>query len=494
MPSGAPQLIRRAFLCAALTSIVIPATAQADLVFSPDATPVSFGNTTVMNSTERTVTLTNTSTSTAVNINGMLINGPGANHFSTGPSLCPPTLSPSASCNLTIRFNPSQTGTFNNPQLQLQINHNASNPTPLTRQLTGTGVPANLVPSPNPVDFETVLIDDGGEPRLIQVQNAGAANAQVTQIDINGPDASAFRPEGGCMGQTISPGQNCVFPIRFEPREDRVHNATLHIRVGGADFPVALTGIGGVSQVAMAPNPLDFGNVAVGSSATATMTARSTGNAPFESIVAILSGGDVDDLRIVKDMCGLRILIPTQQCSVTLRFTPSDAGPAEAGLAPDRHRPARHRDGARERHPGGDPSPTTQGSCGVQAEVRSRPDQARAREARQGAVQGRAHLHGDRAHSIHGEPPRRRTVIPGTGPHPEMDTAAKAPGVRAGAPWGTRHPLEDDRDGARDGPRLRPEQATQDPAPQAGEEPGPLALASGPWPFRSALVLEGTPG
>jgi hypothetical protein len=333
MPSGAPQLIRRAFLCAALTSIVIPATAQADLVFSPDAMPVSFGNTTVMNSTERTLTLTNTSTSTAVNINGMLINGPGANHFSTGPSLCPPTLSPSASCNFTIRFNPSQTGTFNNPQLQLQINHNASNPTPLTRQLTGTGVPANLAPSPNPVDFETVLIDDGGEPRLIQVQNAGAANVQVTQIDINGPDASAFRSEGGCMGQTISPGQNCVFPIRFEPREDRVHNATLHIRVGGADFPVALTGVGGVSQVALAPNPLDFGNVAVGSSATATVTARSTGNAPFESIVAILSGGDVDDLRIVKDMCGLRILIPTQQCSVTLRFTPSDAGPAEAGLA-----------------------------------------------------------------------------------------------------------------------------------------------------------------
>ena len=332
MLTGAPQLIRRAFVCAALTSVVIPATAQADLVFSPDATPVSFGNTTVMNSTERTVTLTNTSTSAAVNITGTSIVGPGANHFSTGP-LCPPTLNAQASCNLTIRFNPSQTGTFNSPQLQLQINHNASNPTPLTRQLTGTGVPANLAPSPNPVDFETVPIDDGGEPRLIQVQNAGAANAQVTQIDINGPDASAFRPEGGCMGQTISPGQNCVFPIRFEPREDRVHNATLHIRVGGADFPVALTGVGGVSQVAMTPNPLDLGNVAVGSSATATVTARSTGNAPFMSLLAVLSGGDVGDIRIVRDMCGLRILIPTQQCTVTLRFTPSAPGPAEAALA-----------------------------------------------------------------------------------------------------------------------------------------------------------------
>jgi hypothetical protein len=308
---------------------MIPATAQADLVFSPDGTPVSFGNTTVMNSTERTLTLTNTSTSTAVNINGMLINGPGANHFSTGPSLCPPMLGPSASCNFTIRFNPSQTGTFSP---QVQINHNAPNQ-PLTRQLTGTGVPANLAPSPNPVDFETVLIDDGGEPRAIQVQNAGAANAQITQIEIDGPDASAFRLEGGCMGQTITPGQSCVFPVRFEPQDDRVHNATVHIRVGGADFPVAMTGIGGVSRVALAPDPLDFGNVAVGSSATATVTARSTGNAPFESIVAILSGGDVDDLRIVKDMCGLRILLPTQQCSVTVRFTPSDTGPAEAGLA-----------------------------------------------------------------------------------------------------------------------------------------------------------------
>jgi hypothetical protein len=49
--------------------------------------------------------------------------------------------------------------------------------------------------------------------------------------------------------------------------------------------------------------------------------------------VAVLAGGDIGDIRIVRDVCGLRLLMPSQQCTVTLRFTPSAPGPAEAGLA-----------------------------------------------------------------------------------------------------------------------------------------------------------------
>jgi hypothetical protein len=332
MPTGARTLVRRAFLCAVLVSVVSPAAAQADLVFDPDATPVSFGDTTVMNSSERTVTVRNASASNSVNIfNTSIGPGPSANQFGVGPGLCPPTLAPLASCNITVRFNPSQTG---NVAATLQIAHNGGPAPVLTRQLTGTGVPANLLRSPNSLDFGIVRIHDGGESRSIQVQNVGTAATQVNRIDIDGPDASAFRLENSsCMGQTISPGQNCPVSVRFEPQEDRAHNATLHIRAGGSDFPVTLTGAGGMSELTLTPDPLDFGNVAVGSSATATVTARSMGNAPFDAIVVILSGGDLGDIRIVKDMCGLRILIPTQQCAITMRFTPSAVGPAEAGLA-----------------------------------------------------------------------------------------------------------------------------------------------------------------
>jgi hypothetical protein len=329
MLSGPCQLLRRAFLCAALVSVVIPAAAQAQgLEFSPDATPVSFGSTTLMNSSERTVTLTNNSP-TAVNLSGSLVTGSEASQFGIGPWMCPPTLPPGANCSFTVRFNPSHAGLIN---AQLVVNNNSPNQ-PLTRQLNGIGVAANLAPSPTSMDFETVLVDDGGEPRSIDVLNMGPAPTQINQIDITGPDASAFRLEGNCMPQSIPPGQHCPVSVRFEPRDPRVHNATLHIRAGGSDFPVALTGLGGVTEITMTPDPLNFGNVAVGSSVTKTITARSVGNAPFQAIVAIVSGGDVGDMRVVRDMCSLRVLIPSQQCTLTVRYTPSAVGPAEAALA-----------------------------------------------------------------------------------------------------------------------------------------------------------------
>jgi hypothetical protein len=328
--SGARQLLCRAFLCAALACVVVPASAQADLLFEPNVTsPVSFGDTTVMNSNERLLTLRNTSTTNPVGIFGAVVNGADASHFGIGPWMCPPTLGPNASCSFNVRFNPSQTGYLT---AQLQINHNGPNQ-PLNRQLTGIGVAANLSPSASTLDFGTVMVDDGGEPRSIDVTNMGSAPTQINQIDITGPDASAFRLEGNCMPQNIAPGQHCAVSVRFEPRDPRVHNATLHIRAGGSDFPVALTGLGGVSEIALTPDLLDFGNVAVGSAATKSFTARSVGNAPFQAIVAVVAGGDVGDIRVVRDMCSLRLLIPTQQCTISVRFTPSAAGPAEAALA-----------------------------------------------------------------------------------------------------------------------------------------------------------------
>jgi Abnormal spindle-like microcephaly-assoc'd, ASPM-SPD-2-Hydin len=309
--------------------MAIPAVAQASLQFSPNVpTPVAFGSTTVMNSSEQTLTLTNTSTTASENISGVSITGPEGNQFGIGPYNCPPTLGPGASCNFNVRFNPSHSG---NIAAQLQVNNNP-NP-PLTRPLTGTGVPANLTPSASTIDFGTVLIEDNGEPGSIVVQNTGSASTQISQVDVTGPDASAFRPEGTCTGPSLSPGQSCPVSVRFEPHQTGTQNATLHIRAGGSDFPVALTGFGGVAEIALSPNLLDFGNVAVGSSATKSFTAHSIGNSPFQAFVAVVSGGDVGDMRVVEDLCSLRLLAPTQQCTISVRFTPSAAGPADAALA-----------------------------------------------------------------------------------------------------------------------------------------------------------------
>jgi hypothetical protein len=331
MPIRAGRLARLVPIFAVLAFAALPVTAaNAALVFSPDTT-LTFSDTTVgMQTMDETLILTNTSASTSVNILGPpQITGPNQNAFMLGPSMCPPTLGPNGTCSVNVRFSPPGAGAFN---AQVQVNNNAGSPA--VRPLAGTGVAASLSLSPNPTDFGLVPVDERDETRSVMVQNTGSATVQVNQIEINGPDAGAFRTDSGnCQPQILAPGQTCSVPVHFEPDEDRTYNATLQVRAAGnANFQAALTGVGGVGEVAMTPDPLDFGNVPVGSSSTATITARSTGNAPFQSIVTIITGGDVGDLRVTKDTCSLRMLFPGQTCATTVRFTPSAVGPAEAAL------------------------------------------------------------------------------------------------------------------------------------------------------------------
>jgi hypothetical protein len=332
----ARRFVRRTlrFAAFALAFATIPAAAASadpasQLEFLPDASPVPFGAVTVGQPSVKSLTLKNTS-GVSANINGLTFSGPDAGEFGPHMSFCAPTLPAGASCNFHIRFTPSHPGSFS---AQLEVHYDGLS-SPLTRQLSGSGVAPNLMLSEGTLDFGTVLVDERDEMKSIMVQNAGAAPAQINQVDIDGPDASAFRVDPStCQPLTLAVGQVCPVSVRFEPEQDRTYNATLHVRVGGTDFPAALTGVGGVPDVVMSPDPLDFGRVQVGSSSTFTVTARSTGNAPFQSMVTVLTGGDVGDLRIVKDMCSLRMLLPDQTCTMTVRFTPTTVGHVQAALA-----------------------------------------------------------------------------------------------------------------------------------------------------------------
>ena len=426
MPIRAGRLARLVPIFAVLAFAALPATAaNAALVFSPD-TALTFSDTTVgMQTMDETLILTNTSATTSVNILGPAqITGPNQNAFMLGPSMCPPTLGPNGTCSVNVRFSPPGSGAFN---AQVQVNNNAGSPA--VRPLAGTGVPANLSLSPNSTDFGLVPVDERDETRSVMVQNTGSATVQVNQIEINGPDSGAFRiDQGNCQPQTLAPGQTCSVPVHFEPDEARTYNATLQVRAAGnATFQAALTGVGGVGNVALTPDPLDFGNVPVGSSSTATVTARSTGNAPFQAIVTIITGGDVGDLRVTKDTCSLRMLFPGQTCATTVRFTPSAVGPAEAALVliSDNDDETAPRDGARHGHKPRAPAPARQGSPrGLQQEVQGRAVLSGPRQAGRSALQGRADLHGRRAQPVRGQDPRHPAPVPRAWAHSELEAGA----------------------------------------------------------------------
>ena len=155
-----------------------------------------------MQTMDETLTLTNTSATTSVNIlNPPQITGPNQNAFMLGPSMCPPTLGPNGTCSVNVRFSPPGAGAFN---AQVQVNNNAGSPA--LRSLAGTGVAANLSLSPNSTDFGLVPVDERDETRSVMVQNTGSATVQVNQIEINGPDSGAFRTDqGNCQPQIARP-------------------------------------------------------------------------------------------------------------------------------------------------------------------------------------------------------------------------------------------------------------------------------------------------
>lgn len=192
--------------------------------------------------------------------------------------------------------------------------------------------PSPLTAQPSSEDFGLVQVNQGEQGASIWVQNNGLDTVQVGASSVGG-DAALRVSNDGCNGQLLSTGMGCGVGIGFDPDDDVHYAATLHVPVAGfADLDVPLAGTGGAQRVTLAPASLDFGSVAVGDSAVRSFTLTSTGNLPFQSIVAIPSGGDVGGFRVERDGCSLQQLVTGSACDVTVRFTPPTVGAYAATL------------------------------------------------------------------------------------------------------------------------------------------------------------------
>jgi hypothetical protein len=127
--------------------------------------------------------------------------------------------------------------------------------------------------------------------------------------------------------------------VTFAPAEEGEHAATLTVRHGGAGPPaeVPLSGTAlpaPAPRAAVSPQALRFPDQGVGTrSAIATVTVANRGSARLELGEMRLEGRDAGDFRIVPGSCaGAPYLVPGSECTVGVRFNPSDAGDREARL------------------------------------------------------------------------------------------------------------------------------------------------------------------
>ncbi|MEB3355328.1 MAG: choice-of-anchor D domain-containing protein [Synechococcales bacterium] len=235
------------------------------------------------------------------------------------------TLEQRGTCEVTVGFAPDTPGDYT---ADLVVTDSTGNygwtiATTATAQLAAPGV------SPGSVGFGRHMV--GSIPaRTITLTNTSGGVLQVGAINIEG-DRGQFRiVNNQCSRAELEAGASCQITVEFSPTRAANYSAALVIADNAVNGPrrVALSGSGApvpAAAPAIAPNPLAFGDRAVGSTTQEAVTITNQGSGPLriESLQLAEAG---EDFRIVEETCTASGIGPGASCAVTVAFTPQSGG------------------------------------------------------------------------------------------------------------------------------------------------------------------------
>lgn len=248
-----------------------------------------------------------------------------------GSCVAPPfSLAASGRCTLTYAFTPTATGAASQT---IDVQSDAPS-TPDAFALIGTGIQSALALNPNPVDFGAIRIGTTSAARSITVSNPGTAVLNVLFVDpiSGGPFAEA----GGSCGAapfTVAPGGACTLAYDYSPVAPGTDTLALSVTsdAPGSPSTLNLTGMGIESALVLAPNPLDFGDVGIGTSNTRTVTLSNPGSAALN--VSALEAPSAP-FAAMGGSCGnppFTVAVGSA-CTLEYRVSPIAVGPAQNDL------------------------------------------------------------------------------------------------------------------------------------------------------------------
>ena len=236
-------------------------------------------------SAEQQVTVTNVGGS-ALNFTGFTATGDFA-CFAQGQSCALPNqqtanppcstatpLAPSASCDISVAFTPSATGTRNGT---LSIADNATG-SPQTVALTGTGVNGQFTVAPASLNFGTVVINTTSPAQIVTVTNGTTNPVVINSITV----PAAFAETDNCVtgdGPPLASGASCTINVTFTPTSASTFsgNLTIFDSISAPPPTVALTGNGTISTFTLALAPGSSSSVTVVPGGTAAYGILVTG-------------------------------------------------------------------------------------------------------------------------------------------------------------------------------------------------------------------------
>ena len=234
-----------------------------------------------------------------------------------------PTASYPPSCKVTITFTPTAEG----PRTGTLTLVDGDATSPQTVNLTGVGTDVSL--SSTLLKFGTVTVGTSSTSKTATVTNLGSGPLSISSILASGDYAQT----NDC-GSTLQAGASCTMTITFTPTAagNRFGTVSLTDSDGSGSQVLGLTGIG--TYVSLTPSSLTFGNVSLGSTATAvaTLTNESATNTTVSIAswnVTATDGKDTqlntDKFFIQSSTCGSS-LAPGTSCTTTVSFSPNQVG------------------------------------------------------------------------------------------------------------------------------------------------------------------------
>lgn len=206
-----------------------------------------------------------------------------------------------------------------------------------TPVFTVTSQPAIDV-TPVSLGFGSVRVGQTGDLQLT-VRNTGAATLTVSSITSDNAQFGATSPAAPF---NVAAGASATVNVRFAPNSAGAKTGTLSINSNDpsrARVDVALTGTGLAPALDVAPQSLNFGNVATGESLSLKLTLRNTGNAPL-NISSITS----NDPQFTISLFTTTFTLPANgSVNVSVRFAPASAGAKAGTLSINSNDPFRSR-------------------------------------------------------------------------------------------------------------------------------------------------------
>jgi len=185
--------------------------------------------------------------------------------------------------------------------------------------------------NPASLAFGNVSVGQTSAAQTLTLSNTGTGNLTLGTLALSGANAAEFALGADtCSSQSLAPAANCTVDVSLTPTATGARTGQIDIPSNATSSPdaVPLTGTGIQPDISLSPDPLEFGNVLVGSvSAVQSVTVTNPGSATLNvsAITAALA-----PFALTGGSCGaIPFSVPAAgNCTLDYTFSPSTTGAA----------------------------------------------------------------------------------------------------------------------------------------------------------------------